>query len=323
MESEFVQFTGAASRLRARREELGLAPADVAKSIGVDPARYRAWEQHLGARVAVRYASLLAHVLGVNSDWLLNGERARSDPAQEPPNPVAEALAARALLARLGGRARARRMDLGWTTTDIAISIGVTASTLSLWETGLPEQVRFDAEALWEQALEVPAGWLRDTRLATPGRSRSGPRRHVDVSASAAGSVAQEIVVLGVWVSRAPNASRTFSADDLNATEKRRATIFAERFGAHGPAKVSIEAICKTHKISPKTAREMVLSLCLVAKQFDFNLPLLDALRTSMAGQVPQPIEQIEARYRSLLGIELSIRDAHRFAVEITGRGVL
>lgn len=68
----------------------------------------------------------------------------------------------------LGQRVEQRRRALKLTLVDVATTLQIKYATIWRWEKRLPEIPRSDKEKLWEQALHVPSGWIRDISIPTP-----------------------------------------------------------------------------------------------------------------------------------------------------------
>lgn len=166
--SNVVDARGAASRLRAVRLQKGLTAESTAIKLCMLTRRYKALEQSFPLEAQRRYLAPLAAALGVSESWLATGGGLPPDgvallrpDARVPVYSVAQRRSLRGQREILAEGAKARRIELGISFSAMAAMIDVTSYAFRRWESCLllnacPE------EALWEQRLEVPEGWLRD-----------------------------------------------------------------------------------------------------------------------------------------------------------------
>lgn len=300
-------FISSAIRLRERREAVGLSPVQVAGRLGVDKARYRYWEKVFGPLPQRQYGAALARILDVDTDWLCSGV---GEVLQLPPMDYES----------LGQRAATRRRVLKLSKAKVAGAIGISNLTLSKWEDSLPAKHRGEREHFWEDALQVPPGWLRDPAMTTPNPSSS--RVSLDLTSSALESVVDEILAVGVWLTRISERSRTVHFEELSEAEQRRATMFADRYGVSGPEKAILQIIGNQFGLTRERVRQVVDVMTARARDVAFVLPRLLQLREAAGSSTSMSVIEFETTYRALLGPMLSLGDADSFAREILGFSV-
>ena len=298
-------YAASAARLRERREAIGLSVPQVAQRLGVDVARYRTWEKLFGPLPQRQYGEALARVLNVEVGWFLSGE------GETPPPPPAldfELLAQRAV---------ARRRLLRLTRTEVAQAMGVTHKTLSTWEENLPSTTRGQKELLWEDVLQVPHGWLRNQDMDVPESSSL-----VTAPVIISDNVADEILAVGAWLTRASEKSRSVRFADLSDAERRRATMFADRYGVSGTENAILQVIGNRFGLTRERVRQVVDVMAARVDGVNFVLPRLLELREAATAAAETSVTEFEAANRQLLGPHLSLLDADGFAREILGFSV-
>lgn len=297
-------YTASATRLRERREAIGLSAAQVAERLGVDAPRYRSWEKLFGPLPQRQYGDALARILDVDTNWFLSGE------GEMPQLPVWD-------FELLAQRALARRRLLKLSRSSVAMAMRVTNQTLCKWEESLPKASKEHQEALWEDVLRVPRGWLRDQSMNAPE-----PTSSIDLSAIDPGNVADEILAVGAWLTRAPERSRTVRFEELSEADQRRATMFADRYGVSGSEKAILQVIGNRFGRTRERVRQVVDVMTARARGVNFVLPRLLELREAATAATETSVTEFEAAHRPLLGPELSLIDADCFAREILGFSV-
>lgn len=307
MESDQPTRISCANRLRERRIAVGITPAQIAERLGIDTARYRTWEKVFGPLPQRQYGDALARILGVDSAWLCSG-------VGEVDSPLVD-------YAFLGQRAATRRRVLKLTKAKVAEAVGISLLTLSKWEENLPAQSRGLKEAVWEDALMAPSGWLRDPSmecLDPPAPSSAS----LDLTSAGCDSVASEIRAVGVWLTRLPERSRTVHINDLSEGEQRRATMFADRYGVSGGENTILQVIGSQFGVTRERVRQVVNVMTARAHGVVFVLPHLLRLREAAGSSSVISVADFEAANRDLLGPSLSLADADCFAREILGISV-
>ncbi len=162
------------ARARARRAQLGLSMHELATALGLPAATINKLERCL-PKIPAPCETAWEDALGVVHGWLRNTRL----PATLNPHLVSPPSAARRAVATaphpardeqlefLGWRARLRREMLGLTAEELARQAGMAAVLISELERCLGP-VAPNHEEAWERALQVPPGWLRNTRLDAP-----------------------------------------------------------------------------------------------------------------------------------------------------------
>lgn len=206
-------------------------------------------------------------------------------------------------------RARNRRIALGLKASWVYKHIGVTHQTLMSWERSIPKHLSALKQQLWEECLCVSPGWLKDAKMPTPQVT------HAPIVAS---TVADEIRMVGAWLSRASFATRTFDVQKLSPKEMRRAQIFGQRYGVLGSKLTTLAQIGSAHGLTRERVRQVLFVMLsrksgLAAKDFPMLQKLIERIQTTSL----MPAEQFDAENRDLLGEQLSIIDANGFTKDI------
>lgn len=297
-------FIASAVRLRGRREAVGLTQAQVAERLGVDTARYRNWEKVFGLLPQRQHGDALARILDIEAEWLCSGVGEVLQPSEQD-------------YEVLGQRAATRRRTLKLSRVKVAKAIGINMATLNSWEDSLPARYRGEKEHLWEDALQVPRGWLRDETMTIPS-----PNVSLDLACAMPVSVANEILAVGTWLARASERSRTVHFEELTEAEQRRATMFADRYGVSGPEKTVLQVIGNKFNLTRERVRQVVDAMTARARGVTLVLPRLSQLREAAPLEGAMSVAEFETKHRALLGPMLSLADADCFAREILGLSV-
>lgn len=304
----------AAGRIRQRRQEIGLTSEEIARRLDVPTHRYKSWERQFGPTAEAEYLQLLAKILEVEPGWIAHGsgEEESSHEEARPRRDVREALAERAKL---------RRLALGATRVDLAAQISVLPHKVTTCEICWPARRDEEMERRWEEALQVPAGWLRDPRMQTPPVSRPSP---IDVAIAKPQTVADEIRAIATWLAEPRFSRRSASGEASSAKERRRAEIFASRYGVHGEDASTLQAIGNRFGITREAIRQMTEKMLARARELHSpNTPNLDNLTKEIKGFLPATVAQLDDQFRHILGESLSLVGAERFAREILGRAIV
>ena len=222
-------------------------------------------------------------------------------------------------LVLLSKRASLRRQRLGILAKDLSSIIGISYSTLKNWETSLPHTPVALAERKWEEALKVPEGWLRNPEIVDDAPVVEAHNDTVDLTDQGLVSVTDEILAIASWLSRRLESARTFDCSLLTALESRRARMFATRYGAWGTHRTSINVIADEHKLTRERIRKIIEPMVQRAIGITFIMPKLDELRHKALSSTPMSVKDFNEKFKHLLGPELCIDDADRFAREIVG----
>ncbi|MBW8328137.1 MAG: helix-turn-helix domain-containing protein [Thiobacillus sp.] len=300
------KYLDAATRLKSLREAKGISVQELAEKLGVSTARYRTWEKIFGPLPQRQYGDAINRIL---SDFDTESRWPEAD--DSPPS------SGNLNFNELGNRAAKRRESLNFSKAYVAGKIGVSDPTLKSWETSLPERHRGDKEDAWEDVLYVPRGWLRHL-------SFSNPESHMkvfDFTDSEFNSVADEIRAVGSWLSRQHAATRTWNFDVLSEQERRRAIMFADRYGVSGEDKTILQVIGDRFGLTRERVRQIIDGMTNRARGGQFNLPKLAQLKAAVSTAELCAVTEFQAAYRDLLG-GVSLADADRFAREILGFSV-
>lgn len=291
-------------------------------------SNYSFMERQFSEQSFEKYGVALAETLGVSAAWLRTGEGdvlapvavAATMPRVASGNGLMPRLSPTDL-ARLGGRARMRRKDVGVSRFSLHRELGISLMTMSKWEQQLPSVRRETKEMLWEGLLQVPVGWLRDESLETPpvrGPSVCG------MDAIETRTVADEIRCVGAWLSRPKAQKRTFNIADLNPDQRRHADVFALRYGVEGEEASILACIGERYGVTRERIRQICYKMGERAQLLEtLATPLLDQLIGELRPHLPMLVEEVDARFRHLLGERLSIACVGRFAAEVLGRRVV
>lgn len=312
-----------AARLRSRRKQLGLTTVQIAEKIGVPNPRYRAWEKQLGPATENQYLEALARILQVAPEWLSHGTGAA--PMDDGLIEQMAAIDGFAPLSpneqrELAIRACVRRAALKLGRPEVAARVGISTMLLKSWECVLPQKRKSDVEKRWEAVLGVPEGWLRLPEMDTPPPSIDAITQ---VVIGRAHTVAGEIRMAGVWLSRANFAKRTTEYAELAVSEKRLADMFALRYGVDGEANTTLQTIGDRFGLTRERIRQVVAKMTERADRMSLKTPTIDRLADLVKPHLPATVESLDAIFRDVLGEALSLESVDRFCREILGRTVI
>lgn len=305
MQRDKTPYKDAAARLKARRLARGISVPVMAERLGVSLPRYRTWEKLFGPLPQRQYGAAIDRIL-------------EDDLPTESSPPIDEQDLAPADYQALGARARARREQLGLSRPFVIGKMDVMdvrKLTLMTWEASLPRRHRGVIEDTWEDVLEVPRGWLRNPLLEPPPIKRTAL---VEVGCQ---TVEDEIRAVAAWLSRPLPAKRTWHFDSLTEAEQRRATMFAERYGASAEDGTSLQAIGDRYSLTRERVRQVVEVMADRARGVQFDLVQLVRVKEAASTHVMWRATDFEEAHRNLLG-RVSLPDADRFAREILGFGI-
>ncbi len=312
-----------AARLRSRRKQLGLTIAYLADKVGVPNPRYRSWEKQLGPATESQYLDALARILQVELEWLSHGTGASpisADQLELPANTDGHIRLTQNEQNLLATRARDRREALLLDRQEVAERIGISTLLLKSWERMLPQKRKRDFEIRWEAVLGVPEGWLRLPEMETPPPTREVVKQTVSIEAS---TVSGEIRKVGAWLSRANFAKRTTEYGQLTMSERRKAEMFALRYGVGGEASSTLQNIGDRLGLTRERVRQIVSTMLERADRMQLKTPMIDRLEEMLKPHLPATVESLDATFRYLLGESLSIESVGRFSCEILGRNVV
>lgn len=303
-----VDYEFLAQRAKARRRALNLQQTTVAKALGVCSAWLSMREKRLPANHHGDRERCWEELLQVPQGWLRDASR---------PTPDHRLSSDWLDTVSLGKRAEARRCDLHLKKAHVARHIGVTSGCLTLWEAKLHLTHGGKKESRWEEVLQVPRGWLRDVRIPTPKSSETVSQ--FDLTPYALSTVVKEIRTVGVLLSQYSTVFRTTRFAELSDTEKKRATMFAHRYGISGPEGVMYQAIGNRYGLTRECVRQKIDRVLSYSRGQLFVLPQLMRLKKSAASVGNLSVAEFETAHRAILGPKLGLVDAGRFAREVLG----
>jgi transcriptional regulator with XRE-family HTH domain len=328
-------------RARDRRRALGLKVKQLAELTGVIPLHLYQMEHCLRNNPDVAFEKAWESALGVPSGWLRDmsmptPELAGRDGAEGLPrlgNARGFNYLSPDVRTALALRARQRRSDLGLTLADCADAVGAQRSNLANYERILRKFPDMALERAWEKVLQVPEGWLRDTRMETPAHSRDANSNQASptmttqefhsTSTEGCSTVADEIRAVSAWLSRKNVQRRTTNLNFLTASEQIWARCFAERYGVLGASQSSLASIGARAGLTRERIRQFIKSMTERSTDLPISTPLLDSLAAECEKLAPASVASIDDRLAPLLGESLSIESAQRFASEILGKRVV
>jgi transcriptional regulator with XRE-family HTH domain len=310
-----------AQRIADRRRALGLTASEVARRLGIESARYRHWERLFGPLPRRQYGDALCRILSVEPGWL-------DDPAVEIPPPLVERRVPTVdERCALGRRLRGRRKALGLKRADVAAKVGLSETQLRGWETCIPARPRSDVEAKIEAALQVPNGYLRDSKVEAPPidellAGAVTTARVVSLNDAACATAADEMMAIARWLTRSIEAQRVTRADSLTEVERRRALMFGERYGVPGSGSNNLQAIGDRHGLTRERVRQVIQVMVERARNVRFVSPFIDQVAERIARCAPIAVGAFDRDHRAILGEQLSVGTLLDFCREILGRGI-
>jgi len=313
-----------AARIVARRKQLGLKPIDIANRLGIASPRYRNWETHFGGLPMRQYGEALCRILCVSEDWLHGGEGELNDVhvseiASSGPASPCKTLSSQ-VRESLGRRMKQRRREIGLSSTQLAARVSVSVATIRNWESELPAKHSGEREDRLEDILCLPRGSLRNPDAPLPPIERI--TTSVVLSAAGCVTVADEIRAVGVWLAHSSPFRRTIYRDELPEGHRRLADYFAERYGVVGEDLSILASIGSRYNLTRERIRQVQAKMSERAAWVKFITPTIDSLEQAIAAAVPITVKQFDNDHRDLLGEQLSVESAIRFAREILGRGI-
>ena len=319
----------AAARVKQRRIEVGLRGRHVADRLGITIPKYHSFEKRFSAAAEAQYIDALARILTTTPDWIRNGD---GDDAKRSPGahvPTAVVKPDPAFLEKLALRASERRKALNLTHAEVAIHIAIKSGTFRVWERMLPQKPQVAKEARWEEALRVPPGWLRNTRIEALSPEKVFTPACQDTSGfsgeapSLPTCVADEIRLVATWIARHAISKRTTAYDALLPREQRFVDIFCIRYGVDGEDQTTLQVIGDRYGLTRERIRQIVQTMTDRAAGLQLKTPFLDQLAQDVRPLLPSPVARLDDALRPLLGRALSILSAARFATELLGRSVV
>ncbi|MDO5948149.1 helix-turn-helix transcriptional regulator [Burkholderia cepacia] len=292
--------------MRKRRESLGLSRRSVSESSGIHLSSIARWETRgLPANVSLAEVRPLERALKVSAAWLLGAEvQSREVEQQMLPGATLQSN-----LHAAGERARMRREQLGIARSKLAFKIEVRDATLRQWENfGIPHSLGAEKLDAWEKALHVDPGWLLGKALLTTSEPPA-----VQTTAPARWSTATEVIL---------EVGRIY-AKATPRTSDRNASLFAMRYGVNANSR-TLATVAKEYGITESRACQILGKMRDHAPKLPRELgDIFDLIEATARQHLPCDSGQLEAVLRPLLGGELSIEDAWRFAHDVFGKVLL
>lgn len=215
---------------------------------------------------------------------------------------------------KLAERAKGRRIELGYSRKNLAEVISITPTLLHSWERELIKKPKPELEALWETALNVPKGWLRDISISTPDIAEDYALNLPD------GATARsEIHTIATWLTRKAPAKRTIDRSDLKPIEQRNAEIFEMRYGYAGRDYTTLESIGEIYGLTRERVRQITDKMLSRTQGFEITAPNISSLQKNVNRMLPASVESLDGSCRTELGDKLSIYDLNRFCNEVLG----
>lgn len=310
-----------AERAEARRLELGISRVRVAALCGVLTATFAQWEKKL-PKMRRPQESIWEATLAVPTGWL-RGDTVETpaldlaaDTLKLPATPVPIRKLSVAERQALGARAKQRRKDLSMSRQYVGGKVGTPLGKLVVWERILPIK-RNAVEENWEAVLQVPTGWLRDL-----GIEMDTPPTLSGLLMPVVDTVAAEIRSIACWLTRGPIRSRTFESAEFSTAELRCADMFSRRYGVSGEDESILQSIGEGFDLTRERVRQITAMMVDRVAGCDFVTPRFDELISLMLQLLPSRVADLDAKIRILLGENLSVVSADRFAREILGKAV-
>lgn len=214
-------------------------------------------------------------------------------------------------LQQLGARARQRREELRLTRNFLAKGIGVPPSTLFNFEMCM----KYEPQAIeteWERLLHVPPGWLRNAEMVAPAVG------DYPSEMASTDTVAEEIRKIVCWYSRRPCIGRTVVESELDADEQEMAQAVITHYGVYGEERAHLPSVTKTQKALSQKSRQL---LARFTKRITTAVmaPAMRRLQAALPSFIPGTLDSVNVALAPLLGDQLTLEGANRFALEIYG----
>ncbi len=301
----------------------------MAALVDVTPPTIARWESgDLPASMTPTRIEAWEAALQVPAGWLLSPDgKLVSDIVIAQPAPIAIAASVqsdRVLIPTVAGhalglRAYARRRKLGLTRGQVSERAGISIQTLLKWEKGeLPRTIHIDRLYAWETALALPAGWL----LAPDGEEPMTPaskRQRVTINADTISDAIRKVAIC--LATRGRNLA--FPDRRIDAGAQRDADLFACRYGVGGAEGNTLNELAAPLGITRERVRQIIEKLIERSSQFEFDIPVLDALALQCAPHLPCPVSVLNSQLRAQLGEYLTLQGASTFANDLLGKRIV
>lgn len=313
----------AAERIKQTRVARSLQHGDVAKAattfLGktVQATQVRYWEIQFSRKAEEEYLEALCFVLQVDGNWISHGI-GNIPHAQDITQPVVEPILDSATRKRLAIRAKARREEVGISANELTSILNANVSLVLARERALPKYRDEELESRWEKAIFVAEGWLRNEELK--------PYHYSEVQSGTqpkTNTIAEEMAVLSTWLTRKSTFKRTYQYSDLDANEQRAVNMMCQRYGMHGEDRSTLQATADEFGLTRERVRQITFELTERSNEIIAETKCFDLLEERIALLVPAKLSELDTELRELLGENLSITGAARFAMEILGKNIV
>nr|WP_261320089.1 helix-turn-helix domain-containing protein [Burkholderia sp. AU32357] len=318
-----------AARARIRREALGKSVSEMAALVDVTPPTIARWESgDLPASMTPIRIEAWEAALQVPVGWLLSPDgKLVSDIVFAESDRVsitASVQSDRVFIPTdashaLGLRAHARRRKLGLTRAQVGEAAGISIQTLLKWEKGeLPRTIHIDRLHAWETALALPAGWLLAPGGEEPMIPASNRQRVTIVADTISDAIRQVAICLAT---RGRNLA--FPDRQIGSGAQRDADLFACRYGVSGAEGNTLNELAAPLGITRERVRQIIEKLIEKSSQFEFDIPVLDALVLQCTPHLPCPVSLLNSQLRTQLGEYLTLEGASAFANDLLGKRIV
>lgn len=215
--------------------------------------------------------------------------------------------------ARLGHRAKQRRLALGLSCREVGDLAGMGAASVGQWEKMIPHKRTHDEK--WESALQVPARWLRDSEMPAPPLANP----IFNASSSDQDTFAGFIKNYCIWHAKSDRSERTLSTSDLSQREMRIVSIMVRRYGSEGEERATLQAIGHDLGLTRERVRQVEEKAIAQFEKVELPVQLIERLRIAFSDQLPCRLSELPASVLQLLGPTQSLEGADRFLREVLG----
>lgn len=301
-----------AGRIAQAREAAGMKVADCARVLRISVFQYRHLERHFNIEKAAALVPRLAEIFNITIESLI-GEYANKTDGK-----LTDELSSVGLgQARwLGNRAIDRREQLALPRTSLAELVGIPAVELLALERCFPRQ-RHAIEPKWEEHLQVPQGWLRNTNLQA-----ALPPSFPALTLKQCMTVAEEMRIICCWFSRRNPYFRTNDFQKLTVSEQRTVEIMAYRYGVLGSGSVTLQEIGKRLGLTRQRIQQIVEGFGANLAERAIDAPMLYRLKQQIQERLPCSIVDLDVYFHSVLGESLSVTGVDRFLRDLSGIGL-
>jgi len=215
--------------------------------------------------------------------------------------------------ARLGRRAKQRRLTLGLSCREVGDVAGASSASVAQWEKLLPQRPGHDSK--WEAALQVPSGWLRDPQ--SPAPPIVNPTFNALETSQA--TFASFIRSYCVWHAKADRTERTSLDSALSPREQRIVSIMVRRYGSEGEDKATLQGIGDDLGLTRERVRQIEEKAISQFEKVDPPRELIDRMETAFIDHLPCRLSDLPPPIQQLLGATQSLEGADRFFREVLG----